>query len=124
MKKYRNEWKYHCAQSELAAVEQRLAAVLERDSHAGEDGRYGVHSLYFDDLYNTCASDTQSGLGRRYKYRIRYYGSKPEYLRLERKEKLNGKRCIFNSARRIYPGRESIANVTGGYLGLFLSLKL
>ena len=89
-KKYRNEWKYHCAQSELAALEQRIAAVLQRDSHAGTDGKYGVHSLYFDDMYNTCASDTQAGLSKRFKYRIRYYGSTPEYLRLERKEKLNG----------------------------------
>lgn len=90
MKKYRNEWKYCCTEAELARVEQRLMAVLARDTHAGADGKYGVHSLYFDDLTNTCARDTEAGNGLRFKYRIRYYGQNPDFLRLERKEKRYG----------------------------------
>ena len=90
MKKYRNEWKYGLSESEIARVEQRIGAVLERDIHAGGDGRYGVHSLYFDDFSNTCARETEAGVGARFKYRIRYYDQKPEFLKLERKEKLNG----------------------------------
>lgn len=90
MKYYRNEWKYHCAQTDLARIEQCLSAVLSRDMHAGSDGKYIVRSLYFDDMNNTCASDTQAGIDARYKYRIRYYDHDPDHLRLERKEKLDG----------------------------------
>jgi len=88
MKKYRNEWKYHCIQTELTRIEQHLGAVMSRDVHAHADGKYSVHSLYFDDLDNSCVSDTQAGIDARYKYRIRYYDNDPAHLFLERKEKL------------------------------------
>lgn len=91
MKKYRNEWKYCCTEKELLDVEARTKGILQPDSHA-EDGKYMVHSLYFDDRAYSCARATEMGLGKRYKYRIRYYGDSPEMLRLERKEKENG-RC-------------------------------
>lgn len=90
MKKYRNEWKYSLHEAEMARVEHRIGAVLSRDAHAGGDGRYGVHSLYFDDLSNACARETEAGNGERFKYRIRYYDQNPGFLRLERKEKLYG----------------------------------
>lgn len=90
MKTYRNEWKYSCTNDQLARIEERLKAVLQKDAHAGENGKYGVHSLYFDDMYNSCASDVEAGNGQRYKYRIRYYDGDTQFLRLERKEKLYG----------------------------------
>lgn len=90
MKKYRNEWKYHCTQTELSVIEQQLGVVMARDMHAGPDGKYCVHSLYFDDINNSCFCDTQSGLDMRYKYRIRYYDEDSGHLRLEKKEKLDG----------------------------------
>ncbi len=92
MKKYRNEWKYCCTERELLDVEARAKGILQIDSHAGADGTYMVHSLYFDNRSYSCAHATEMGLGRRYKYRIRYYGNSPKTLRLERKEKENG-RC-------------------------------
>lgn len=92
MKKYRNEWKYCCVESELLDVEARAKGILQLDSHAADDGKYMVHSLYFDDRSYTCAQATEMGIGRRYKYRIRYYGTSPGRLRLERKEKESG-RC-------------------------------
>ena len=98
MKKYRNEWKYCCTDADLVRVEHRIAAVLSKDMHAGSDGRYGVRSLYFDDLNNTCAMETEAGNGLRFKYRIRYYGSNPDFLRLERKEKRYGG-CFKDSCR-------------------------
>jgi hypothetical protein len=57
------------------------------DINADEDGKYEIHSLYFDDEFNSCMSDIDHGLSRRYKYRIRYYGDNKELLHLERKEK-------------------------------------
>lgn len=89
---YRNEWKYICSSARLEVLEQRLAAVLEKDIHSSPSGNYEIHSLYFDDYQDTCAKENEAGLPKRFKYRIRYYGACPEKLRLEYKEKLYG-RC-------------------------------
>ncbi len=71
--------------------------MLERDENS--TGPYTIHSLYFDDVFNSCANDTSDGLFKRFKYRIRYYEDNPDKLFLERKEKLEGrchkKRCII-----------------------------
>lgn len=65
---------------------------MEQDIHSGLDGKYAVHSLYFDDYQDSCAADNDAGVSKRAKYRIRYYGDHSDSLQLERKEKLHG-RC-------------------------------
>lgn len=90
MKRYRHEWKYCCSEKELFLLQSRLAAVMQRDEHAGENGNYEIHSLYFDDYRDTCALENDAGLSKRFKYRIRYYGDDVENIFLERKEKYNG----------------------------------
>ncbi len=87
--KYRNEWKYCEKEADLLAVKERFAGILDYDSHAGKDGKYGIQSLYFDDYKDTCARDNVAGEGKRFKYRIRYYGAESEKLWLEKKEKKN-----------------------------------
>lgn len=69
---------------------------MARDAHSGADGRYEIHSLYFDDYQDTCVADNDAGASERAKYRIRYYGDYPSVLHLERKEKLHG-RCYKES---------------------------
>ena len=73
MGKYRSEWKYSISISHATQIRERLEAVLERDVHAKENGKYEIHSMYFDDFQNTCARENVAGDGIRYKYRIRYY---------------------------------------------------
>lgn len=90
MKKYRNEWKYLCRETDLAVLEQRFGSLLELDEHAGDSGIYEIHSLYFDDHKDSCAWDNDVGTDVRFKYRIRYYGTDLNTLHLERKEKLHG----------------------------------
>ena len=51
-----------------------------------------IHSLYFDDYKDTSIYTTDSGLSKRFKWRIRYYGDDLSYIKLERKEKIEG-RC-------------------------------
>lgn len=87
--KYRSEWKYCEKEADLLAIKERLKAVLEYDSHAGRNGKYEIHSLYFDDYKDTCARENVAGEGKRFKYRIRYYGCDSEHLWLEKKEKMN-----------------------------------
>lgn len=73
----------------MLALKQRLSAILAHDSYAGENGRYEIHSLYFDDYKDDCARENVAGEGKRFKYRIRYYGNNSDQLWLEKKEKLN-----------------------------------
>lgn len=92
IKQYRNEWKYCCSESTLAVIQRRLEEILDYDINCSLDGKYDIHSLYFDDVRNTCVKENEAGVSERIKYRIRYYGNNTDYLRLERKEKYKG-RC-------------------------------
>ena len=90
--RYRNEWKYLCSRQTRVQLYERLRQAFEPDEHAGPDGSYTVHSLYFDDHQNSCAWDNEAGAEPRAKYRIRCYGSDLSALHLERKEK-NNRKC-------------------------------
>ncbi len=92
VKVYRNEWKYCCGMNELQVIGSRLDAVMDRDEYGGADGRYCIHSLYFDDYKDTGARANDLGLSERVKYRVRYYNDRSDRMRLERKEKADG-RC-------------------------------
>lgn len=71
---------------------------MELDPHTPKEGRYIIHSLYFDDYKDTSVYTTNSGLRERFKWRIRYYGDDLSYIVLERKEKLDG-RCHKKSCK-------------------------
>lgn len=90
--RYRNEWKYLCSLQTQAVLFERLRQAFEPDEHAGPEGSYTVHSLYFDDPKNSCAWDNEAGAEPRVKYRIRCYGDNFSALHLERKEK-NNRKC-------------------------------
>ena len=90
-KRYRNEWKYLCGEKTRTLLYERLRQVLIPDEHSGPDESYTVHSLYFDDLTDSCAQDNEAGTDPRKKYRIRCYGEDTGSLHLERKEKVYGK---------------------------------
>lgn len=71
---------------------------MSLDSHTPISGRYLIHSLYFDDYKDSSVYTTTSGLSKRFKWRIRYYGEDLNYIVLERKEKLES-RCHKKSCR-------------------------
>ncbi len=100
IKRYRSEWKYCEKEEDLLAIKQRLSTLLEYDPYAGENGRYTIHSLYFDDYKDTCARENVAGEGKRFKYRIRYYGDVSDMLWLEKKEKQNSychkRKCVVS----------------------------
>lgn len=62
------------------------------------DGRYLIHSLYFDDYKDKSIYTTDSGLSKRFKWRIRYYGDDLSYIVLEKKEKIES-RCYKKSCK-------------------------
>lgn len=86
--KFRTEWKYYCNNSTFNEIESRIKGVLDIDSNS-INGRYYVHSLYFDDYRNSCMQENDAGLSERHKWRIRYYNDNTNYICLEKKEKSN-----------------------------------
>lgn len=85
---WRNEIKYVCSEDELIRIEHSIRNICRLDSHAGEDGKYCVRSLYFDDYQNTCFRENENGVAPRKKYRIRVYDGDKDHIFLECKHKL------------------------------------
>ena len=85
---YRHELKYLISRRDAELLKLRLSHVMQRDSHAGESGRYTIRSLYFDDFESRAYYEKVDGINERTKYRIRFYDYNPDLIKLERKEKL------------------------------------
>lgn len=86
-KVYRNEFKYMLTNQQLSLLKNRISEVMELDPHTPQNGRYLIHSLYFDNHNDESVYTTNSGLSERYKWRIRYYGDDKSFLVLEKKKK-------------------------------------
>ena len=82
---------------------------MDLDSHTPKGGRYIIHSLYFDDYKDTSVYTTDSGLAKRYKWRIRYYGNDLSYIVLEKKQKLES-RCHKKSCKLTVEEYENIVS--------------
>ena len=94
----RHEVKHQLSPQEDLVLTSRLQKLFPRDGHAGPDGAYRVTSLYFDTPYDTALREKLDGVDRREKFRLRYYGERPDFLKLEKKWKINGL-CGKRSAR-------------------------
>lgn len=87
--KFRHEWKHEINHADMLVLRARLAAVMKADSHA-LDGTYEVSSLYFDDMRDRALQDKINGVGRREKFRLRYYNRDASFILLEKKSKIDG----------------------------------
>ncbi|EOS31642.1 hypothetical protein C807_01508 [Lachnospiraceae bacterium 28-4] len=83
---YRHELKFQVSLMELEKIKYRLESVLTYDSHQPGEF-YTVRSLYFDDMYDSCLFENESGIGKRAKYRIRTYNGNMDWIHLEKKYK-------------------------------------
>ena len=84
----RHEYKYLISAADARLLKLRLRHIMELDPNVGKSGRYTIRSLYFDDLSHSALDEKLDGICLRSKYRIRMYNYKPEFLKLEKKEKL------------------------------------
>lgn len=62
---------------------------MQTDPHA-PDGRYVIRSLYFDNDRNKALREKLNGVNQREKFRLRCYNGDMNFIRLEKKSKLNG----------------------------------
>lgn len=88
--KYRNELKYVISESTFRLLRNRIRNMIPLDSHVGEDGRYIIRSLYFDDYFDSCYFENENGTDPREKYRVRIYNYSDKRISLECKRKENG----------------------------------
>lgn len=88
-KKYRHELKYYINNLQFEEIKKRLSFLLSTDKNTMEDGRYFIRSLYLDDYQDTSYYQVLNGISKREKYRIRYYNYDFNYIRLEKKAKIN-----------------------------------
>lgn len=86
---YRVENKYLVTDADLALLAGRLKCVMSLDEHQHGDC-YEIRSLYFDDAWDHCMEENESGVDSREKYRIRIYDAGSDVIHLEIKEKLRG----------------------------------
>ncbi|MGN0602559.1 MAG: polyphosphate polymerase domain-containing protein [Oscillospiraceae bacterium] len=87
--KFRHEYKQSIDTADLAALRQRLSALMQPDSFSC-GGKYEVRSLYFDNLFDKALIEKINGVNYREKFRIRLYNGDTSFIRLEKKSKARG----------------------------------
>ena len=87
---YRHEYKYLISEADMAVLKLMAESIMTVDSHADDEGRYLIRSIYFDDLYDTCMSENEDGTSPREKWRIRAYNCDRSNIYLECKRKEGG----------------------------------
>ena len=85
----RHEWKHLISAADRLTIRQRLSVIAAPDS-PGEQGRYCVRSLYFDNLQDKALREKMDGVSRREKFRIRCYDLDNSLIHLECKRKIGG----------------------------------
>ena len=86
----RHELKHRITYEDYLVISSRLRYIADFDSHAGADGLYRVHSLYFDNISDKILREKLDGVCNREKFRIRYYNEDTSLIHLEKKSKIGG----------------------------------
>ena len=90
-RKFRHELKYIVSTAEQVLIKNRITGLMPPDKNTGENGRYSIRSLYFDDYNNRCFYENENGTDPREKFRIRIYNHSSDRIMLECKRKERGK---------------------------------
>lgn len=90
MNKPRHELKFFINIGDYLAIKNRLKHIASLDKNAGPSGTYHIRSLYFDNFNDKALMEKINGYSKREKFRIRYYNDNFNFIRLEKKSKING----------------------------------
>ncbi|GLC90021.1 polyphosphate polymerase domain-containing protein [Lysinibacillus piscis] len=85
----RKEIKQAISYAQYAMLKMKLQHVMQRDQHAGPNGKYLIRSMYFDNFANKVLNEKKEGYIHRDKYRVRIYEKSADMIHLERKSKRN-----------------------------------
>lgn len=87
---YRCELKYLVDNNDLLILNHRIKNIMSLDSNAKKEDCYNIRSIYFDSYDDGYLKETESGINKRLKIRIRIYNKSSKIIKLEIKHKLNG----------------------------------
>lgn len=87
--KLRHELKHTINYSDAVALKSRLSAIASYDAFS-TDGEYHVRSLYFDTPTDRALREKIDGVNFREKFRLRLYNRNSDFIKLEKKMKING----------------------------------
>lgn len=90
MNKPRHELKFFINIGDYLAIKNRLKHIASLDKNADPSGTYHIRSLYFDNFNDKALMEKINGYSKREKFRIRYYNDNFNFIRLEKKSKING----------------------------------
>lgn len=110
--KFRHEYKHIINMSDKIQLSARLSKIFPYDINSESDGKYLVSSLYFDNYMDKALKEKVDGVNCREKFRIRYYNTDTEFIKLEKKSKINGL-CSKESALLTYD--ECLDIIKGNY---------
>lgn len=88
-KHYRHELKYMVSYADYLSIRQRLRCIMQTDPHTSKDGTYRIRSVYFDNSDDKALREKVDGIGKREKFRIRYYNDDLSFITLEKKMKID-----------------------------------
>lgn len=88
-KLYRHELKFEIPYADYAAMRRRLAKIMRSDPHTDDTGHYRIRSIYFDNSDDKALREKIDGIGKREKFRIRYYNDEFSFITLEKKMKID-----------------------------------
>lgn len=113
----RHEYKHRINYEDYLVIKSRIKHLAKQDAHVGENGKYTIHSLYFDNLSDKALREKLDGVDRREKFRIRYYNDDTGYIRLEKKSKIHGL-CDKQSAPLT---KEEVIRICNGDISFLLA---
>ena len=88
--KFRHELKHYINIFDYYMITSKLKHIARLDINAGNSGEYRVRSIYFDNYNDKILNEKVMGLNNRDKFRIRYYNDNINFIKLEKKSKMNG----------------------------------
>lgn len=112
----RHELKHSINHGEDRLLSSRLCKLFPRDQYAGADGTYRVSSLYFDTPTDRALRQKIEGVNCREKFRLRHYNSDLNFIRLEKKFKING----LCGKRSTKVTAQQVEKILSGQIGFLL----
>lgn len=87
---FRHEFKHYINLADAMIIKNNLRLIARSDTNAGPDGKYRIRSLYFETPDDKILREKLEGINSREKFRIRYYNDDTNFIKLEKKTKING----------------------------------
>ena len=118
-KHYRHELKYAVSYGDHLAIRSRLSKIMSQDPHVSGNGRYLIRSIYFDNTDDKVLRDKINGIGKREKFRIRYYNDDLSFISLEKKMKIGNLSLKYSSQIT----EEELRKILGGDISFLKESK-